>query len=91
MKKMKKMKKLIPVRIPQMLLYLFVGKRSSKCCNYTETPLSMEQFNMRIKQIGIPLTLSSIGRNYVLEEWRTNFPKYLPYQISGKILTGNDD
>ena len=30
--------------------------------------LSMENFNMSIKQLGVPLTLSSIGRNYVFEE-----------------------
>jgi hypothetical protein len=30
--------------------------------------LSMEQFNLSIKQLGVPLTLSSIGRNYVFEE-----------------------
>ena len=30
--------------------------------------LAMEKFNMSIKQIGIPLTLSSMGRNYVFNE-----------------------
>lgn len=30
--------------------------------------LSMERFNMNIKQLGVPLTLSSMGRNYVFEE-----------------------
>jgi hypothetical protein len=30
--------------------------------------LSMEQFNMSVKQLGVPLTLSSIGRNYVFKE-----------------------
>lgn len=31
--------------------------------------LSMEKFNIRIKQIGIPLTLSSIWLIYVFEAW----------------------
>jgi hypothetical protein len=53
--------------------------------------VAMEGFNLRIKQIGIPLTLSAIGRNYVFDEWRTNFSKYLPYQISGKVLMGNSE
>jgi hypothetical protein len=30
--------------------------------------LAMEEFNMKLFQIGIPLTLSSIGRKYVLKE-----------------------
>ena len=30
--------------------------------------LEMERFNMGIKKLGVPLTLSSIGRKYVLEE-----------------------
>jgi hypothetical protein len=30
--------------------------------------LSMEQFNFGIKQLGVPITLSSMGRNYVLDE-----------------------
>lgn len=53
--------------------------------------VAMELFNMSIKQIGIPITLSSIGRIYDFEEWRTNFQKYLPYQISGKCLMANPD
>jgi hypothetical protein len=30
--------------------------------------LSMEEFNFGIKQLGVPLTLSSMGKNYVLDE-----------------------
>jgi len=30
--------------------------------------VEMEKFNMTVKQVGIPLTLSSIGRNYVFKE-----------------------
>lgn len=51
----------------------------------------MERFNMSIKQLGVPLTLSSKGRNYVFDSWRTNFKQFFPYQISGKCLTGNVD
>jgi hypothetical protein len=35
--------------------------------------VAMEEFNFTVKQLGVPLTLSSIGRNYVFEEWRSNF------------------
>lgn len=52
---------------------------------------AMEEFNMRVNQIGIPLTLSSIGRKYVFKEWSKIFRKYLPYQISGDFLMGNAD
>jgi hypothetical protein len=52
---------------------------------------SMEVFNMTVKQLGIPLTLSSIGRNYVFQEWDKIFQKYIPYQISGDYLMGNVD
>lgn len=30
--------------------------------------ISMESFNFGVKQIGIPVTLASMGRNYVLDE-----------------------
>ena len=30
--------------------------------------LAMEKFNMSISQLGIPLTLSSMGRNYVFHQ-----------------------
>lgn len=30
--------------------------------------LSMEKFNMSVKKIGIPLTLSSVGRSFVSDE-----------------------
>lgn len=53
--------------------------------------IAMEKFNMGIKKFGIPVTLSSIGRNYVFNEWNTIFPKHMPYQISGDSLMGNAD
>ena len=52
--------------------------------------LAMEEFNFSIKQLGVPLTLSSLGRNFVFEEWR-NQEKFMPYQISGNCLMGNSD
>ena len=51
----------------------------------------MERFNMSIQQFGVPLSLSSVGRKFVFEKWRNNLQNYLPYQISGKCLTGNVD
>lgn len=52
---------------------------------------AMEEFNMKVNQIGVPLTLSSIGRKYVLMEWGNIFRKHLPYQVSGEYLMGNAD
>jgi hypothetical protein len=49
----------------------------------------MEKFNRSVNQLGIPNTLSSIGRNYVSTRWKKNFDKHLPYQISGEYLMGN--
>jgi hypothetical protein len=51
--------------------------------------IEMAQFNESIKQIGIPLTLSSVGRNYVFNEWRKIMKKYLPYQLSGEYPMGD--
>jgi len=53
--------------------------------------ISMEQFNFGIKLLGVPVTFSSLGRNYVLHEWRQNFEKHFPYQITGEYLMGNSD
>lgn len=50
--------------------------------------LAMEEFNKSINQIGIPLTLSSMGRQYVLKAFE-EFDKFLPYQISGEYKMGN--
>lgn len=49
----------------------------------------MEDFNFKIGGIGvgIPLTLSSIGRGYVKSIWVEN--KYPGYQISSKYLLGD--
>jgi hypothetical protein len=51
--------------------------------------VAMEQFNMTVLQIGIPLTLSSIGRKDVFKKWVEIFNKYLPYQMSGEYMMGN--
>lgn len=51
----------------------------------------MEMFNRKVKQLGVPITQSSIGRNYVANEWSKNFDQHLPYQISGEFLMGNVD
>jgi hypothetical protein len=51
--------------------------------------ICMEEFNSNLKQIGVPLTLSSLGRKFVAEEWGMNFDKHLPYQISGEYLMGD--
>jgi hypothetical protein len=53
--------------------------------------VAMEEFNMKVYQIGVPITLSSIGRKYVLKEWGSIFQKHLPYQVSGEYLMGNAD
>jgi len=53
--------------------------------------VAMEQFNFTVNKIGIPVTLSSIGRNYVANEWGKNFPKFLPYQPSSEYTMGNAD
>jgi hypothetical protein len=53
--------------------------------------LFMEEFNFNIKQLGVPLTLSSLGRNFVLDQWTQNFVKHTPYQITGNCLIGNTD
>jgi hypothetical protein len=50
--------------------------------------LAMEEFNMSINQIGIPLTLSSMGRRYVLKAF-AEFDRFMPYQISGECKMGN--
>jgi hypothetical protein len=50
---------------------------------------AMETFNLSLKKIGVPITLSSMGKNFVFEQWKEDFDKYFPYQISGKFLMGN--
>lgn len=47
----------------------------------------MEDFNFKIGGLGIPLTLSSIGRSYVKSIW-SEF-KYPGYQVSSKYLLGD--
>jgi len=47
----------------------------------------MEEFNFKIGCVGIPLSLSSLGRNYVKSNWKEG--KYKGYQISNKYLLGD--
>ena len=47
----------------------------------------MEDFNFNIGVVGIPLSLSSLGRNYVKAKWREE--SYSGYQISSKYLLGD--
>lgn len=51
----------------------------------------MEGFNFSLKQIGVPTTLSSLGKKYVFGKWDEIFKKYFPYQITGECLMGNSD
>lgn len=51
----------------------------------------MEGFNFSLKQLGVPITLSSLGKKFVLCKWEEEFKKYFPYQISGECLMGNSD
>lgn len=47
----------------------------------------MEDFNFKLNEIGIPVTLSSLGSTYVKEKWRQM--GYKGYQISKKHLLGD--
>ena len=47
----------------------------------------MEDFNFKIGFVGIPLSLSSLGRNYVRSLWKEE--GYSGYQISSKYLLGD--
>ena len=47
----------------------------------------MEDFNFSIGSIGIPLSLSSLGRNYVKSKWVEE--SYTGYQISSKYQLGD--
>jgi hypothetical protein len=53
----------------------------------------MEEFNFDLSHIGIPITLSSLGRKYVLNFWESNaiFSNRSKYQISNKILLGDSE
>jgi hypothetical protein len=53
--------------------------------------IAMEEFNFGIQKLGVPLTLSSLGRNFVFEEWRKTQEKHIPYQPSGNCLLGNSE
>jgi len=47
----------------------------------------MEEFNFNSGGIGVPLSLSSIGRRFVKSNWKEN--NYPGYQISNKYSLGN--
>jgi hypothetical protein len=49
----------------------------------------MNKLNKTVRKIGIPITLYSIGKNYVSTQWIKNFDKYLPYLISGEFIMEN--
>ena len=51
--------------------------------------VAMEKFNFEVKKLGVPVTLSSMGKNFVLLKWQEEFGNYFPYQISGACLMGN--
>ena len=53
--------------------------------------IEMEWFNLSLKQLGVPTTLSSLGKKFVTGKWDEEFEKYLPYQISGECLMGNSE
>lgn len=48
---------------------------------------SMELFNFELGKIGVPLTLSGIGKSYVLKEWSK--VHYKGYQPNNDIILGN--
>jgi len=47
----------------------------------------MEDFNFKLNEVGIPITLSSLGSKYVKNHWRKI--NYGGYQISPKYLLGD--
>ena len=51
--------------------------------------VTLETVNFDIKRIGIPITLSSMGRALVLDKWSSAYERYFPYQLSGEFLMGN--
>lgn len=48
---------------------------------------AMEDFNFTLNKIGVPLTLSSLGKDYVLKQWATRGLK--GYQMSKRYLLGD--
>lgn len=48
---------------------------------------SMEEFNLTVNKIGVPLTLSGIAKSYVIKEWNTE--RYEGYQVRNDIMIGN--
>ena len=48
----------------------------------------MEEFNFKIGGMGIPISLSSIGRSYVKAVWKEE--SYPGYQISNKYILGDN-
>jgi len=52
---------------------------------------TLENVNFELKRVGIPITLSGLGRTLVLDKWNERYAKYFPYQINGDCLMGNAD
>lgn len=48
---------------------------------------TMEEFNLTVDRIGVPLTISGIGKSYVIKEWKSQL--YKGYQIRNDINIGN--
>jgi hypothetical protein len=53
--------------------------------------ITLDNVNFGIRRLGVPITLSSLGRNLVFANWSDNQKKYFPYQVSGDVLIGNAD
>src|SRR5258705_12253398 len=54
--------------------------------------LLMEDFNIQLKNLGVPITLSSLGRKYVIKKWSdSEILKKGRYQVSSVILLGNTE
>jgi hypothetical protein len=53
--------------------------------------IAMEDFNIQLNCIGVPITLASLGRKYVLNKWSESLPPETSqgYQISNELLLGN--
>lgn len=48
---------------------------------------TMEEFNYSLDKLGVPLTLSGIGKSYVMKEWSSI--NYGGYHIRSDIMVGN--
>ena len=48
---------------------------------------TMEEFNMSVGKLGVPLTISGIGKSYVIKEWSKT--GYKGYQVRSDMILGN--